>query len=372
MESDIRTSVFFQPTFGNRPECIVGRDGEITSFLQGLKEPIGSHNRCTLFFGQRGMGKTALLLELEDQAEDNGYIAVRTTVREGLADEIIEQIQFKGAHLFKDDKRRLTGINAGVLGFSFGLTFSDETRKQFGFRTKLSMLCDRLAEKKKGILLLIDEVHSSPEMREIATSYQELVGDGKNIAIAMAGLPYAISSVLNDKVLTFLNRAKKVELGLISIPAIKAYYEYAFSELGIRYDDKVLEDAASATQGMPYLMQLIGYYLVQLSRSTRAISAAILEKARIAAISDLESNVFAPILNPLSKNDRFFLQAMAEEGEVIEVSSLQKRLGNKASSFQPYRRRLIDAGIVESPRNGRLVFAVPHLAEYLRNNPIQL
>ena len=45
----------FQPTFGNRPEQYIGRDGVIEQFMEGLKEPIGSRNRCTLFLGQRGM-----------------------------------------------------------------------------------------------------------------------------------------------------------------------------------------------------------------------------------------------------------------------------------------------------------------------------
>lgn len=63
----------FQPTFGNRPEQYIGRDGVIDQFVAGLKEPIGSRNRCTLFLGQRGMGKTALLLELSDRAQKEGY-----------------------------------------------------------------------------------------------------------------------------------------------------------------------------------------------------------------------------------------------------------------------------------------------------------
>lgn len=58
----------FQPTFGNRPEKYIGRDGVIEKFIEGLREPVGSRNRCTLFLGQRGMGKTALLLELSDRA----------------------------------------------------------------------------------------------------------------------------------------------------------------------------------------------------------------------------------------------------------------------------------------------------------------
>ncbi len=41
----------FQPTFGNRPEQYIGRDGVIEQFMDGLREPIGSRNlegTCTL------------------------------------------------------------------------------------------------------------------------------------------------------------------------------------------------------------------------------------------------------------------------------------------------------------------------------------
>ena len=62
----------FQPTFGNRPDQYIGRDGVIEQFMAGLQEPVGSRNRCTLFLGQRGMGKTALLLELSDRATRAG------------------------------------------------------------------------------------------------------------------------------------------------------------------------------------------------------------------------------------------------------------------------------------------------------------
>jgi hypothetical protein len=47
----------FQPTFGNRPLQYIGRNDVIEQFMAGLREPIGSRNRCTLFLGQRGMGK---------------------------------------------------------------------------------------------------------------------------------------------------------------------------------------------------------------------------------------------------------------------------------------------------------------------------
>ena len=267
----LQNHYFFQPTFGNRPEQIVGRDGELLSVMTGLDEPTGSRKRCTLFLGQRGMGKTAMLLEIADRAAAKGYVVARVTAHENMPSSIIEQIQLNGARHFKSEERHLSGISAGVLGFSFGLSFSEAAQQQYGFRTKLSLLCDRLAEKGMGVLILIDEVHTSKEMREVAASYQELVGDKKNIAICMAGLPYAVSEVLNDKVLTFLNRADKVYLGNISVSAIRAYYEHAFSSLGIRCSEALLDLSAEKTAGFPYLMQLIGYYLT-FSRTDLVIS----------------------------------------------------------------------------------------------------
>lgn len=355
----------FQPTFGNRPEQYIGRDGVIDQFISGLQEPVGSRNRCTLFLGQRGMGKTALLLELSDRASKAGYVVARVTAHEGMPSAIIEQFQLNGSKFFTDDKRKLTGVTAGALGFSFGLTFSEATERQYGFRAKMSLLCDKLAEKGMGALILIDEVRTSAAMREVAASYQELVGDRKNIAIAMAGLPHAVSSVLNDSVLTFLNRATKVELGLISTQLIRAYYERAFKSARIMISDELLDRAAAASQGFPYLMQLIGYYIIQYTGEGGSVGDAIMDKTEKAAMKDMEDNVFKPILTPLSDNDRLFLRALARCGGTVTTSKLQAKLGKKGPAIQPYRKRLIEAGVIEAPRRGELMFAVPYLSEYL-------
>jgi len=355
----------FQPTFGNRPEKYIGRDGVIEQFMAGLREPVGSRNRCTLFLGQRGMGKTALLLELSDRAQRAGYVVARVTAHEGMPQAIIEQFQLNGSKFFNDNKRKLTGVTAGALGFSFGLTFSEAAERQYGFRSKMSLLCDKLAEKGKGALILIDEVRTSVAMREVASAYQELVGDRKNVAIAMAGLPHAVSSVLNDSVLTFLNRAIKVELGTISTQLIRAYYEKAFRLVGITISDELLDRAALSTRGFPYLMQLIGYYVIQYTPKGGTVTDEVMNKSEKAAMKDMEDNVFKPILTPLSDNDRVFLQALARCGGTATTSKLQANLGKKGPAIQPYRKRMIEAGIIEAPRRGELVLAVPYLADFL-------
>lgn len=355
----------FQPTFGNRPEQYIGRDGLIEKFMAGLKEPIGSRDRCTLFLGQRGMGKTALLLELSDRAQKVGYVVARVTAHEGMPQAIIEQLQLNGSKYFDNEKRKLTGVTAGVLGFTFGLTFSEAAERQYGFRSKMSLLCDKLAEKGMGALILIDEVRTSSAMREVAAAYQELVGDRKNVAIAMAGLPHAVSKLLNDSVLTFLNRANREELGLISTNLIRAYYNKAFKSIKIEAPDEILDRAALSTRGFPYLMQLIGYYVIQYTPAHGVVTEAIMDKAEKAALGDMDKNVFEPILNPLSDNDKLFLTALARCGETVTTAKLQAELGPQGPAIQPYRKRLIEAGVIESPRRGELVFAVPYLSEYL-------
>jgi len=53
-------------------------------------------------------------------------------------------------------------------------------------------------------------------------------------------------------------------------------------------------------------------------------------------------------------------------GEKITTNELHTVLGDNGPALQPYRKRLIDAGIIESPRRGELVFSVPYLSDFIR------
>lgn len=172
-------------------------------------------------------------------------------------------------------------------------------------------------------------------MREVAAFYQELVGEQKNIAICMAGLPHTVSAVLNDKVLTFLNRADKVLLGAISTEAIRAYYDRIFHAMNIRISSKQLDQAAHMTKGLPYLMQLVGYYLTIYARDGKNVTSQILEKAQKAAVQDMNDNVFLCLLAPLSDNDRIFFRAMADCSEPVTTSQLKAKLGSGKAALQP-------------------------------------
>ena len=64
----------FSPSFGNKPGTLVGRDLDIRKLTEGLHSNPGNKERARLIIGQRGLGKTVLLLELAEYARQHQYI----------------------------------------------------------------------------------------------------------------------------------------------------------------------------------------------------------------------------------------------------------------------------------------------------------
>jgi len=357
----------FLPAFGNRPKHIIGRSDVVAAFTEGLSNPIGHQLRATMLIGQRGTGKTALLLEFSALAEKRGYIVARVTANDEMLVEILQTIQIKGAKFVKTPKTKVKSISAGALGFSFGLTFTDETERKYGFRIKLGLLCDELSKSGKGVLILVDEVQSNTsEMRTLATTYQHFIGEGKNIAIAMAGLPSSMSAVLNDDILTFLNRAHKVYLEPLPLNEISVYYAEQFGKQEKSINPEDLETAVIATRGYPYLFQLIGYYILDYAKNAKVITAEIVSMAITGSKRDMVDSIFLAALKPLSRGDLNFLRAMAADHGDSRIKDVIERLGISQASAQKYRLRLIEARIIAPVRRGELSFILPFLGEYLR------
>lgn len=364
----------FSPAFGNRPSRLVGRDKVVAALMAGLDARPGSRDRAVLLIGQRGSGKTVLLWEIADRARERGYVVASPTVAsDDMLERIVEKIQDDGERFVKAEPRHMTGGNVGVLGFSAGLQFEREVQETKSFQYKLARLCSRLGERGHGVLILVDEVQAnSPDIRKLVAAYQELVGAGMDVALVMAGLPSAVSATLNDRVLTFLNRARKVTLAPLAIGDVDAYLAQAFLEVGVWLDDDSRQIAAQATQGSPYLLQLIGHYLVLYSGVSAAVTPEALENAIRSAQADFENDVCETTLAALSDRDADFLVAMAQDSGSSRMADIAERMGVTPDYAQKYRKRLIDAGVVRVPRRGSLEFAVPYLAEHLRRQQLAL
>ena len=66
------------------------------------------------------------------------------------------------------------------------------------------------------MLFTVDEVDPTlDEMVQLAAFYQHFVREGRKVALLMAGLPHNISSLLNNKTVSFLRRSNRRALDRI-------------------------------------------------------------------------------------------------------------------------------------------------------------
>jgi hypothetical protein len=185
---------------------LVGRSDLLDDFVAAIEDGPGAPGRMTLYTGARGTGKTVMLNEVEDLARQQGWRVISETATAGLGNRLV------GEHL----PMLLAEIDAATW----------ETREAHevspALRTQLTAACDLLAEHGAGLLLTLDEIHHQvvTELRELATVLQHLVREEKEMAFVGAGLPSAISVVLNDDVLTFLRRADRHSLGPVALPDV--------------------------------------------------------------------------------------------------------------------------------------------------------
>lgn len=363
----MRTPVF-SPSFGNRPSYLVGRESVIRDFLDGISKEPGNRERAVVMLGQRGMGKTVLLWELADRAAEQGFVVATPTVAsDDMLDRIIEKIQESGKENVRQRGTHLSGASVGAFGFTAGLEFSRDVQETKSFQYKLTQLVRTLNKQGHGVLILVDELQAnSPEIRQLVTAYQELVGERADIAIVLAGLPGAVSATLNDKVLTFLYRARKITLDPLTFSEVDAFYERAFEELDIAMPDELRREAAYATQGSPYLLQLIGYNIELRVPKREEVTESALKAAVAASEEDFKNDVCRSTIATLSDKDREFLAAMSQDDGASKTAEVGERMGVTSDYAQKYRRRLIDAGVIQPAGRGYVEYAVPYLSDFMR------
>jgi hypothetical protein len=262
--------------------------------------------------------------------------------------------------------RQITGISLPDGG---GLTFSERPTAVMQWREQLGKLLDVLEDHGTGLLITIDEVHAAgrEELRDLAAHFQHLIRDDRDVALAMAGLPSAVSELLNDDVLTFLRRANRVELHDVDLDDVREALRITIESQGRRITDSALSKATQATGGYPFMIQLVGYHVWRKSDGGVVDDDAVAAGVPVAR-RRLGSLVHATALADLSDVDRTYLVAMAQDDGESSTAAVASRLRVTATYAGVYRARLIDAGMIEPTRRGYVDFALPFLREYLREH----
>lgn len=318
----------FTPIFGGKPGVFFGRSDILKRFEQAMIDS-GSDDRALFLTGTRGSGKTALLEQL----------SVRAT------------------------KKNRTVIDLGHKG-------------RESLQSVILEACKKAGD---GLLVTVDEIQKVPieDVSSLCNAFQMASRKGYDIMLAVAGLPYAHDDIIRHEGCTYLRRAAHEELGLFPWEETDTALTSVFHGIkGLKIGQEDINRLNQCSFGHPYLMQLLGYYLImQINEDQPGKSHEVTKDEINMAIENAllayEQRALKPLVEELSDGDRNYLIHMSEslaDDRLAATSEIAKKAGSTLSKMSKNRSHLIGHGIIAAPEHGKVMFCIPYLADYVKKD----
>ena len=369
----------FVLTFGGKPDVFFGRKEIIGSFTDAL-ENRGSAYRTLFLTGKRGMGKTTLISHFISIAESRGWKTFN--VHSEHAAEAFFHL------LLEYDELSSTvdpSIGVQILGSGATVKGTARTRKKHYSVINLpELLVDACDKAKDKIILAIDEVQKIPaqDVSIICSAFQKASSSGHDVILVCAGLPGSYERIESYDGSTYMQRSKKEFLSFMPADEVIDGYKSAFKKIPhMGVTDEVLEELNEKSYGYPYLVQLLGYYLVDnvkeelsspryaIACGERQLTVQDVERAWEAARGIYEQNVLEPAVRRLGAGTIEYLQAMAAVAspttKMSRTRDIAKRMGKTGQQLSSVRSRLIERGLILADEDNQLTFTIPYMRDYM-------
>ena len=297
-------------TFGKEPHEMIRRTVQEQEILDTFLAERPS-NRIYMISGVRGVGKTVFMTSIANSLQSSGWIVVELNPERDL-------LQSLAAKLSSDHQLALDFQAAGINLSFWGLGLEVRNIAPItDLETALIRMLEKLDKKGKRVLISIDEVSNTPNMKVFAGSFQIFARRKLPVYLIMTGLYENISELQNEKNLTFLYRAPKMILNPLNIGTIASNYRKNF--------DMPKEEAlsmAKLTNGYSFAFQVLGY----LTWKNDGNYTGIIDQYR----QYLEDYVYEKIWSTLSGNDKKVVQAIAscESGRILEIREAAQIIDN--------------------------------------------
>lgn len=375
----------FMPGAGKQPPELVGRAHDLELMDRMIaRTKLGLLDRGVIYSGLRGMGKTVLLLKLNDMASAQGLATVQIEANGDAAaeyEELFHELSLAVMRMRRSDVRqRLSVVFSHVqsisLDFVLGsatIDFDGEGSQKRTMRAssyRLELLIEGLAEELKktgsGLFLFVDEFQdmSSEVMMTLITVQHRMGQRDLPFCIIGAGLPN-LPGVLT-KVRSYAERLFEYrDIGRLGDGAVADGFQKPAQERGYSFDDKALSRLIGLAQGYPYFIQAYGKATWDASDSN-PITVAAVERGEPVARTELDQGLYMSRWQRATPLGREYLAAMAAVGERCTSAQVAKHMKRSVSDLSSIRLSLIELGLVYSPERGRVDFTVPGMDEFIR------
>ncbi|MEE3488253.1 MAG: ATP-binding protein [Bulleidia sp.] len=335
----------YSMTYGRIPDQLISRQMQSDIVCNAF---MAEHPSQQVFMitGVRGTGKTVFMTEAGRRlAEDQRFIVAELNPEKDLLQGLAAKLSSDHAlaRIFQTAK-----INLSFFGLGLEVTGSVPITD---IETALSKMLASLKNKGKRVLIEIDEVTNTQNMRTFSSAFQIFVRQDLPVYLLMTGLYENINALQNEKSLTFLYRAPKIELNALNIGAVADNYRKTFS---LSQEDALA--MAKETKGYSFAFQTLGFLTYENSGNFRMVRDQYKQY--------LEEYSYEKIWSELSANDRKILIAMTTcpGGRIQDV---REQLEYTTNQFNPYRKRLIRKGVITGTERGYVHFALPLFEKFV-------
>ena len=222
------------------------------------------------------------------------------------------------------------------------------------------------AEKKRGVVFLFDEIQflAKAELEALIGAVHRTVQRQLPVTFAGAGLPGLPGLAGNAK--SYAERLFKFSsIGqLPRAAAVQAIVEPAKGE-GVTFQPEAIEFILAYTQGYPYFIQEFGRAAWNTADGP-VITLVDAEDALSQVESELDGSFFQARVQRTTPDELRYMRAMAELGSAEQKASDVAAVLHKTSEqLGPIRSRLIDKGLLYTPRFGYAKFTVPQFDRFM-------
>ena len=335
----------FSLSFGKEPVSLINRNVQSYEIIDTFEDENPAYQVCVIT-GVRGSGKTVMLTEINKtfRAEEDWIVIDLSPERDLLQSFAANLSNYPSlSEVFREAK-----INLSFLGLGVEI---EGVSPITDLNVAVTRMLEKIKKKHKRVLVTIDEAVCNDTMKEFVSLFQIYMRQDLPVFLLMTGLYENIYELQNEKTLTFLYRAPKIELRPLNIGMIAEKYKSIFE-----LTDEEATEMAKETRGYPFAFQVLGYLCFKHNTGWHNVLPEFSQY--------LEEYVYEKIWSELSKGDKELLVAMAKTNDT-KVEAIRKTIKKASNSFSVYRNRLIKKGLIISPEYGHLEFTLPRFKEFV-------
>lgn len=335
----------FSITFGKEPLLSVSRETELMEIYNSFSN-VNPVSYVYIITGVRGSGKTVAMTVVSDfYKKQNDWICIELNpendMLEQLASKLYDAGKLKKLFLKSEFNFSFQGIGFSISGDESVVNVSSFLNRELTY----------LRKKNIKVLVTIDEANSNNNMKVFIHEYQLLLRENFQVFLLMTGLYQNISSLENQKSLTFLYRAPKIYLDELNIKAISNSYKKIFN-----IDEIESTKLAKFTNGYAYAYQLLGSLIYE--NSKKSLDDDIIDEFD-ELIYERAYNI---IYGELTKREKEILIASLSDNSNIAI---KESLGISSSQLTNYKKVLFLKGIIDKDKN-KVILKLPRFDEYIK------